>query len=192
MMSPRSFLCSTLLLMTAGCMPSLESGEPPERIYWLEPANVESELAVDVHVAVVPGLNSDHIWLLERDQRLNYYAGAFWADSLGPLLESVLDRSLNRAGSVKSAVVVDVLIERFFAVEAGNDVVPDVELSARLSGRAGEEIICSLARTRTARSGRLRDIVAAHQALVDELAGAVGRFADALRQGELACTDLSG
>lgn len=187
-MRTRSLMLAVALGCAGGCMPSLESSEPPERIYWLEPVEVASSLSVVVDVSVVPGLEGERIRVLEPDRRLNYYAGAFWADSMAPLLESVLDRSLNGAGPVAQAVAVEVLIERFFAVETGTAAPPEIELAARLRGEAGEPVVCLVRDTRTAGSARLRDIVAAHQALAQELARAVARFAAALEAGgEVAC-----
>jgi ABC-type uncharacterized transport system auxiliary subunit len=182
----RWLMLTLALASAAGCMPSLESGEPPERVYWLEPVDVTSSVSVQVDVSVVPGLEGDRIWILQPDQRLNYYAGAFWADSVAPLLSSVLDRSLNGAGAVAQGVAVEVLIERFFAVEAPGGAPPEIELAARIRGTASEPVVCLIRETRRAGSSRLRDIVAAHQALTEELARAVARFAASQAEGRAA------
>jgi ABC-type uncharacterized transport system auxiliary subunit len=189
----KAFLLLPCLLILSACMPSLDSTEPPERSYWLDAVDLGSDevrdgLRVNVAVSVVPGLESDRIWILEGDQRLNYYAGAFWADSLEPLLESVLERSLNGSGPITDEVLVRVQIERFFALEGAGEAAPVVELHARLEGRADGRITCEFANSSRAGSNRLRDIVAAHQSLVDELAGAVARFAGELADGgEISC-----
>lgn len=157
--------------LLAGCMPELKSDAPPDRIYWLEATDIADTPAVRLRVNVVPGLDSDHIWLLEQDQRLNFYAGAFWADNLRPLLESLMRRSLraHRDGSE-----IEVLIERFFALETGADLPPDVVIRALMSDA---ERSCRFESVRTASSGRLQDIVAAHQVLLDEFTGAVAELA---------------
>ena len=103
-----------LAVGSASCMPDLKSDLPPDRIYWLEVPELQDPPAVDLQLSVVPGLDSDRIWLLQRDQRLNYYAGAYWPDNLRPLLESLLARSLL---SDRSAADVQVLIERFEQTE---------------------------------------------------------------------------
>ena len=75
-----------LAVGSASCIPDLKSDLPPDRIYWLEVPELQDPPAVDLQLSVVPGLDSDRIWLLQRDQRLNYYAGAYWADNLRPWL----------------------------------------------------------------------------------------------------------
>ena len=147
-----------LFVLQTGCMPSLESSEPPVRIYWLDATDIEDPAPVRVRIEVVPGLDSDHIWILQGDQRLNYYAGAFWADNLQPLLDSVLTRSLGSASA--GAPDLKVIIERFFALEADNDI-PEVELRARITSR--DLLSCQFGAKEQSRSGRLADIVTAHQ-----------------------------
>lgn len=186
-MSKIALLLPGLLILSA-CMPSLESKEPPERSYWLDAVDIGSDalrdgLRVNVAVSVVPGLQSDRILILESDQRLNYYAGALWADSLEPLLESVLERSLSRSGAITDEVLVRVRLERFFALEGAGEAAPVVELRARLEGRTDGRITCAVEESSRADSNRLRDVVAAHQTLVDELAHSVARFASLLADG---------
>ena len=59
-------------------------------------------------------------------------------------------------------------------VERGPDSTPDVALKARLSS-AG--LTCVVEESARSAGGRLRDIVAAHQQLLDGLAAATARFA---------------
>jgi hypothetical protein len=167
----------------AGCMPSLESSEPPARSYWLDAADAAGPVRVTVHLSVVPGLDTERIQVLEPDQRLNYYAGAYWVENLEPLLESVLDRSLNGPGDQQHAVSLEVSVERFFAVSLGEGGAPDVVLTADYRGVVGIGVHCAFDERVRAGSARLRDIVAAHQALVDDLAGALAGFAARLAEG---------
>jgi len=179
-----------VLWAVAGCMPSLESNEPADRVYWLETVDVEGlDANVNVRVDVVPGLDSDRIWILQSDQRLNYYAGAFWTDSLAPLLQSVLERSLAGESGSSNGVTVELLVERFFAIETASDGGPPIELKARIQVRhsqvaRGESISCVFDERRVAATDRLRDIVAAHQALLDALARESGRLALASSGGQ--------
>jgi len=168
--SPIALLLVPWVLLV-GCMPDLKSERPPERIYWLETTVVEAPPAVELRVDVVPGLNSDRIWLLESDQRLNFYAGAHWPDQLRPVLESLISRALPAS---EAARPMGVLIERFFAVAEAADSPPRIELIAELTSNAA---VCRVARSQPAASGRLRDIVAGHQMLVDELIDAIAVFA---------------
>jgi hypothetical protein len=158
-------------ILLTGCMPDLTSERPPERIYWLEPATIDDPPPVNLRLGVVPGLDSDRIWVLEADQRLNFYAGAHWPDNLQPLLESLVSRSLNADSRGRD---IDVLIERFFAVSQGEAAVPRIELAATL---ASADDRCRFERSQSSGSGRLRDIVAGHQALLDSLTDAVADFA---------------
>ena len=171
-------LCPALLLPTiflAACMPDLRSEHPPQRIYWLETVEVPAVSAGDVQVSVVPGLDTDRIRILQKDRRLNYYAGAYWPGNLGTLLESLLARSLN---ADQEGPVVEVLVERFFAVESGEGIPPDIELGARirLLRDAGGELRCAFDSRSAAGGTRLRDIVAGHQARIDELTRAIARM----------------
>ncbi len=163
-------------VLLCGCMPDLKSEVPPDRVYWLETTDLMAPPALQLHLQVAPGLATDHLLLLEQDQRLNIYAGAYWPDSLQPLLESLLQRSL---GVGSAGPRLDVYVERFFAVAAaagqpsGAPGVPRVEIRALLS--TGDSV-CRFTRSQVAGSNRLRDIVAAHQGLLDALAEGIADF----------------
>lgn len=164
-------LLVTLATFLGGCMPDLKSDLPPDRVYWLEAPEPVDSPALDLRLSVVPGLDSDRLWVLQRDQRLNYYAGAYWQDDLRPLLESLLRRSLN---SQSKALEVHVLVERFFALEAGGGAPPDVVVRALLES-AG--VRCRFDYAQSLQDDRLRDVVAGHQHALDALAAAVATLA---------------
>jgi hypothetical protein len=164
-------LAVLLTAMLGGCMPDLKSDLPPDRVYWLEVPELSDPPAVNLNLAVVPGLDSDRVWLLQRDQRLNFYAGAYWPDNLRPLLDSLLSRALN---AQRSGAEVAVLVERFFAVETVGGAPPDVEVRALLEA-AGTR--CRFARVESLGGDRLRDVVAGHQSALEALADAVADFA---------------
>lgn len=175
MKTPLPQLLTVLLaVLLGGCMPDLKSDLPPDRIYWLEVPEIGAPPAVDLRVSVVPGLNSDRIWLLQKDQRINYYAGAYWPDNLQPLLESLLVRSLGAPRSGSEMAVMAVMVERFFAVEAGIGVPPDVVVRALLeSGDAS----CRFEDIASLEGDRLRDVVAGHQKVLEGLTSAISGFA---------------
>ena len=164
-------LALLLAALLGGCMPDLKSDLPPDRVYWLEVPELADPPAVGLKLAVVPGLDSDHIWLLQQDQRLNYYAGAYWPDNLRPLLDSLLSRALN---TQPSGTEVAVLVERFFAVEAGGGAPPEVEVRALLEAGGTR---CRFVRVEPLGGDRLRDVVAGHQSALEALAGAVAELA---------------
>ena len=174
-------LTAALLPALGGCVPSLESTEPPDRVYWLDTTMIENPAQMTLRVSVVPGLDSDRILILEQDQRLNYYAGAFWPDNLQPLLQSAMARSLNARPNARPSGPADsnieVTIERFFALESSTGDPLQVELRARIAGAPAAGLDCRFGQKVTAASRRLRDIVAAHQALLDQLTREVNRLA---------------
>ena len=168
---PLSLPAVLLAVLLGGCMPDLKSDLPPDRVYWLEVPQIADPPGVDLRLSVVPGLDSDRIWLLQQDQRLNFYAGAYWPDNLRPLLESLLLRSLDARPDGAEMVV---LVERFFAVEVGSGVLSDVEVRALLES-AGTR--CRFEHIGSLEGDRLRDVVAGHQSALEALADAVAGFA---------------
>ncbi len=155
----------------------LQSEEPPQRIYWLETSAINSVNAETppFDISLAPGLDSNQIWILQTDQRLNYYAGAVWPDNLGRVLRSVVDRSLNINTGTETATV-DVLIDRFFVVEGVADSLPVVELRAHIRSADGQRTKCTFTTDAASATARLRDIVAAHQQVLDELIRALADY----------------
>ncbi len=154
-------------VLLGGCMPDLRSDRPPDRIYWLEAPVLADPPALDLRLSVVPGLDSDRLSILERDQRLNVYAGAYWPETLEPLLESLLRRSLDARSGLPG---VHVLVERFFAVEVGMDVPPEVVVSALIDL---DDVRCRFEHGESLEDDRLRDVVAGHQRALAALAAAI-------------------
>jgi len=171
-------LATVLPAALLGCSSVLTSNEPPQRIYWLESTSTEPSPGVAaVQVALVPGLNSDHIWILQPDMRLNYYAGALWADRLDLVLRSVIERSLNAGARPGAGIGLEVLIERFFAVEGNPGDIPRVELTALIRRSDWQGPACAFTSSTHPATDRLRDIVAAHQWVLDQLIGALRTMA---------------
>lgn len=155
----------------SGCGSLLTSNEPPQRVYWLEPTAMDAApgTPLRVRVSLVPGLNSDHIWILQPDMRLNYFAGALWAERLDVVLRSVIERSLDVDDGSGGNIELDILIERFFAVEDSSGTPASVALQARIRRSDWQGHACVFTTTTRPATARLRDIVAAHQAALDEL-----------------------
>ncbi len=89
----------------SACAGLLESKQPAERVYWLEPLIVQQEVSTDavlpdiaVSVSAVPGLDTDQMLILGSDAHLNYYASARWPDSITEVLESLLRSTLESTG----------------------------------------------------------------------------------------------
>jgi uncharacterized lipoprotein YmbA len=131
------------LLVLSGCGALLDTERPPDVRFWLEPLDAgdapkTSELAVQLEVDVVPGLDSERVLWLRRDARLEQLADARWADNLRDVLDSVLSRSLaaqglnvvSRSGGPARRCRVKIDVQEFFAYGAAE---PD-SVRARLAG----------------------------------------------------------
>lgn len=169
------FAAATVGLTLTACSSLLRSDEPPRRTYWLQPVEIAGafDTPVSIRVELVPGLDSDRINVLQRDRRLNHYAGAFWTDRLSRILPSLLDRSLNTApgASTRQSPSVDVLVERLFAVEAVNaSDPPTVELRARVSTTGQTANVHIVEYVNIAAGTTLEHIVKAYQQAIDQLA----------------------
>ncbi len=90
-----------LLLGVAACAGLLDSNQPAEKIYWLEPFIVQQASVADgarssitVSVGAAPGLDTDRLLILGPGSRLNHYAAARWPDHIPEVLESLLRTTL--------------------------------------------------------------------------------------------------
>ena len=89
----------------AACSGMLNSNQPAERVYWLEPLLVQQAVVTDssqprlaVSVSAAPGLDTDRLLILEPGARLNHYAAARWPDNIPDVLESLLRTTLESTG----------------------------------------------------------------------------------------------
>ena len=85
----------------AACAGMLDSNQPAEKIYWLEPLIVQQASVPDgarsslaVSVSAAPGLDTDRLLVLGPGSRLNHYAAARWPDHIPEVLESLLRTTL--------------------------------------------------------------------------------------------------
>jgi len=85
----------------AACAGLLDSNQPAEKIYWLEPFIVQQASVSDgarssiaVSVSAAPGLDTDRLLILGPGSRLNHYAAARWPDHIPEVLESLLRTTL--------------------------------------------------------------------------------------------------
>ena len=90
----------------AACASTLDSNQPAERTYWLNPLIMPgatraggSSPSLVVTVAAVPGLDTDRMLILQSGARLNFYQAARWPDNVPEVLESLLRRSLESTGA---------------------------------------------------------------------------------------------
>jgi ABC-type uncharacterized transport system auxiliary subunit len=187
-MMPRAKSLSIIFMSLFGvvaCAGLLDSKQPAERTYWLEPLIVQSadtdgagrpSLAVTVKAA--PGLDTDRLLILESGARLNHYAGAHWPDNTPEVLESLLRRTLESTGeyarvsgsqdSHSSEWQLDLEVREFYTVasSAGGDV--RIALSGYVTCRDTDHSI-SLQSTVDVSDQRLSLIVAAYQRALHEV-----------------------
>ena len=102
-----TFLAGVVVLSCgiAACSGMLNSNQPAERVYWLEPFIVQQAVVTDgsqpslaVSVSAAPGLDTDRLLILEPGARLNHYAAARWPDNIPEVLESLLRTTLESTG----------------------------------------------------------------------------------------------
>ena len=102
-----TFLAGVVVLSCgiAACSGMLDSKQPAERVYWLEPLIVQhsvvtgnSRPSLVVSVTAAPGLDTDRLLILEPGARLNHYAAARWPDNIPEVLESLLRTTLESTG----------------------------------------------------------------------------------------------
>ena len=102
-----TFLAGVVVLScgVAACSGMLDSKQPAERVYWLEPLIVQHAVVTDssrpslvVSVTAAPGLDTDRLLILEPGARLNHYAAARWPDNIPEVLESHLRTTLESTG----------------------------------------------------------------------------------------------
>lgn len=89
----------------AACSGLLNSNQPAERVYWLDPLVVQQAAVPDgalpglaVIVSAAPGLDTDRLLILEPGARLNYYAAARWPDNSPEVVEALLRTTLESTG----------------------------------------------------------------------------------------------
>lgn len=141
------------LFLLAGCGSLLETERPADLRMWLEPlgpgaAQGLDDLALQLNVRVVPGLDSERVLWLSPGGRLAQLGNARWADNLPEVLGSVMSRGLAAQGVNVTSRSVDepgfhcglqVEVEEFFAF--GSE--PPDSVRAKLKGllKCGQDTV---------------------------------------------------
>jgi cholesterol transport system auxiliary component len=191
----RSLLPVTALaaLLLSACS-GFKSNEASVLTYVLRPAlpaplassapNADATLTVLVPVAA-PGLESEHIMLLQGSQRLDWYRDARWSGELPRLVQSSIIDALRAAGRFatvsseeapfESTYLLQVEIRHFEAdYSAGAPPTVKVELIATLGRRVDRTVLLSTSASAEVRADadHLQSVGAAFQsALAQALAG---------------------
>ena len=165
----------------SACAGLLDSKQPAERVYWLEPLIVQQEATTDgalqsmaVSVTAVPGLDTDRMLILGPDAHLNYYASARWPDSIAEVLESLLRSTLESTGrysrvsrgatSQSADLHLDLEVRELYTLANGTDSAHTVRmvLKGYLDCIDDERAIVMQA-VAEIRDNRLSEIVVAYQ-----------------------------
>ena len=195
-MNIRILLILPLMLVLSGCGPSriLTSTEPQQTIYTLRAlqphpdAEASSSPARVIEIAppvLAPGLNTDRIALMLADgQKLDYYAGARWAESFGPLVQSFTRRTASSVLPYVVAVTPDQHLDADYKLQVKvNDLQPVYQTSTQstpvvvanveftLIRAKSERIISSftLSMQQTPADNRLDLIIAGMEALLQDI-----------------------
>jgi cholesterol transport system auxiliary component len=155
-------LIVTLLAMGA-CTGGLHSNAPATQVYLLRVAiapatdSAVNKATASVQVArpfAAPGLDSDHIIIVEPGHRMSYYAGSQWAVALPILLETLAAETLRGTGAwaavndSESAFASDYYLQiniRRFEAEYAAEPLPTarVSLDCALGRRSSRELLAS-------------------------------------------------
>jgi cholesterol transport system auxiliary component len=168
----------------AACSGGLHSDAPATQVYILR-ASVHPEAALtrptaSLHVSrpmAGPGLDSDHILLVQSDHRMSYYVGSRWPADLPGVVESLAVDTLRTTGAwttvqdsgsaFSSDYLLQIVIRRFEADYSVSPSTPEVHvvLDCTVGRRTGREVIASFVAegSSTAAANRLGDVVSAFE-----------------------------
>ena len=181
-------------VMLSGCA-GLHSQAHPAEVYVLRlmPATARASpppaAALSIRVArpdAAPGLNSEHIVILQPDHRMNYYLASAWAAPLPEVVEELVVESLRASGSWTAVqdsrgffpadYLLQIVVRRFDAEYTSNPAAPEVHvtLDCTLGRRNGRDVPASFSvqGSASASANQLHEVVsafelAANQALAE-------------------------
>jgi cholesterol transport system auxiliary component len=172
----------TLAVTLAACSGGLHSSTPATQVYVLRAATLpRSELThtkASLYVGrpiAAPGLDSDHILLVQSDHRMSYYVASRWPAALPAVVEALAVDSLratwstvqDSASAFSSDYLLQIEIRRFEADYSASSAAPEVHvvLDCTVGRRAGREVIDSFVAegSAAATANRLADVVSAFE-----------------------------
>ena len=175
------------------CAGGLHSDSPATQVYVIRatphPQAAVKPPTVSIHVGrpmAAPGLDSDHIVLVQADHKMSYYVASRWPGDLPAVIESLAVDTLRSTGAwstvqdsgsaFSSDYLLQIVIRRFEADYSAGGGAPEVHvvLDCTVGRRTGREIVGTFMAegSSTAAANRLGDVVgafevAANQALAD-------------------------
>jgi cholesterol transport system auxiliary component len=201
----------------AGCSGLFHSNARPEQVYYLRPpaaggtegsgagganapaAPVPPASLRVTHPLASPGLDGQHIMLVQNDHRMNFYAGSRWPSATPDVIDSLIVQTLRASGAWSSIedtaspfpsdYLLQTSIRRFEADYTSGAAAPVVYVVIDcLVGRGeGREVIASfsVSGSAPAAANRLNEVVAAfEQASGAALNSLASQVAQAVRDDE--------
>jgi cholesterol transport system auxiliary component len=213
-MAPRTKLPGAIFLAFAGilaaCSGGLRSHAPPQQSYVLRavdpPARAASVSVPRASLRVLfptaaPGLDSEHIMLLQADRRLSYYAATRWAAALPAMVEQLTVQTFRRTGAWRAVedsagvwpadYFLQLDIRRFESDYTGGPGPPTVHVAfdCTLGRRSGDdELVASFVAEHavTAEQNRMGAVVQAFERAAD------AALAEAAERAQAAIDEKSG
>lgn len=175
---------SALAALLAACSSGLHSDTPATQVYVLRaltpPRTELTRHNFSLHVGrpiAGPGLDSDHILLVQSDHRMSYYVGSRWPADLPGVVEALAVDALRSSGAwttvqdsgsaFPSDFLLQIVIRRFEADYSVSPGAPEVHvvLDCTVGRRAGREVLDSFLAegSSKAAANRLGDVVSAFE-----------------------------
>jgi ABC-type uncharacterized transport system auxiliary subunit len=165
------------------CSGGLHSDMPAAQVYVLRVAThprSEQHANTSLHVGrpiAGPGLDSDHILLVQTDHRMSYYVASRWPADLPSVVEALTVDILRSSGAWSSVedsasgfssdYLLHIVIRRFEADYSAGAAAPEVHvvLDCTIGSRAGREVIDSFVAegSAAAAANRLGDVISAFE-----------------------------
>jgi ABC-type uncharacterized transport system auxiliary subunit len=177
-------MAGTIVVTLTACSGLFHSSIPATQVYVLRAATQpRSDLAhanVSLYVGrpiAGPGLDSDHILLVQSDHRMSYYMASRWPAALPAVVEALAADTLRTSGAwstvqdsasaFSSEYLLQIVIRRFEADYSVSSTAPEVHvvLDCTVGRRAGREVIDSFIAegSSAAAANRLGDVVSAFE-----------------------------
>jgi cholesterol transport system auxiliary component len=173
-----------LAVTLTACSGIFHSSKPATQVYVLRAAiHPRSDLThanVSLYVSrpiAAPGLDSDHILLVQSDHRMSYYVASRWPAGLPSVVEALVADTLRSSGAwstvqdsasaFSSDYLLQIAIRRFEADYSVSPGAPEVHVvfDCTVGRRAGREVIDSFVAegSSTAAANRLGAVVSAFE-----------------------------
>lgn len=174
------------IITLAGCASGFKSDAPPEQTYVLRAAPPPSTRALPEGKSVIlrltrplagPGLETDHIILVQPNNKLSYFAASRWAAPLPDVIEALAVETLRGSGAWTAVIdsratfptdyYLQMTIRRFDADYSSGAKVPVIHVAfdCLLGRRVDRELLATFTAEATAEvsENRMTAIVAAFE-----------------------------